>query len=84
VPSLNNRKSDIPQLAEQFIADICKDYGIPVKNFTSEALESLQNINWTGNIRELRNVIERLVILCDKTISEKDVITYTGSNTSIK
>lgn len=76
VPSLNERKDDIPILANHFLNAICKEYGMPVKQFTPDALSELQNINWTGNIRELRNVVERLVILADKSISAKDVKTY--------
>lgn len=76
VPSLNERKEDIPLLAEHFIKLICEEHGIPVKQFSKEAVKELQKINWTGNIRELRNVIERLIILGDKTITEKDVIAY--------
>jgi len=78
VPSLNERKDDIPKLANYFVNEICQDYGMPVKSFTPEALKELQKINWTGNIRELRNVIERLVILSDKKISEKEVIQFAG------
>lgn len=73
VPSLNERNSDIPLLAEHFINEICNDYGMPVKTFTPEAIKELQKINWTGNIRELRNVVERLVILSDKKITDKEV-----------
>jgi len=73
VPSLNERKEDILLLAESFVNEICADYGMPQKTFTAEALKELQKINWTGNIRELRNVVERLVILCDKKITDKDV-----------
>jgi DNA-binding NtrC family response regulator len=73
VPSLNERISDIPLLAEKFIEDTCQQQGKPNMNFTKEALEELQKIKWTGNIRELRNVVERLAILCDKTITDKDV-----------
>jgi len=76
VPSLNDRKEDIPLLVHHFLDEICKEQNIPVKNFTKEAIKELQKISWTGNIRELRNVIERLIILCDKTISDKDVIIY--------
>jgi two-component system nitrogen regulation response regulator NtrX len=76
VPALNDRKDDIPLLAEHFIKLICEEHGISTKQFTKEAIKELQKINWTGNIRELRNVIERLIILCEKTISDKDVITY--------
>jgi len=73
VPSLNERRDDIPLLAESFLKEICDDYGMPLKTFTAEALKELQKMNWTGNIRELRNVVERLVILCDKKITDKDV-----------
>ena len=73
VPSLNERTSDIPLLAKHFIDDICRLQGKPVMTFTKEALSELQKIKWTGNIRELRNVVERLAILCDKTITDKDV-----------
>jgi len=73
VPSLNERADDIPLLADYFLKEICGDYGMPPKSFTAEALKELQRINWTGNIRELRNVVERLVILCDKKITDKDV-----------
>lgn len=73
VPSLKERKDDIPLLAEYFVQEICSDYGMPQKTFSSEALKELQKLPWTGNIRELRNIVERLVILCDKKITDKDV-----------
>jgi len=76
VPSLNERKEDIPVLAEHFLKMICEDHGMPQKTFSKEAMKELQKINWTGNIREFRNVVERLIILCDKTITDKDVIAY--------
>ncbi len=76
VPSLNDRKEDIPLLAEHFLKMICEDHGMPLKTLTKEAMKELQKINWTGNIREFRNVVERLIILCDKTITDKDVIAY--------
>jgi DNA-binding NtrC family response regulator len=76
VPSLNERKEDIPLLADHFMKVICEDYGMPLKNFSKEAIKELQKIDWTGNIREFRNVVERLIILCDKTITDKDVIAY--------
>lgn len=76
VPSLNDRKEDIPLLAEHFLKLICEDHGMPPKTFTKEAIKELQKINWTGNIREFRNVVERLIILCDKIILDKDVIAY--------
>ena len=62
VPSLNDRKEDIPMLADHFLKLICDDYGMPIKLFTKEAIKELQKINWTGNIREFRNVVERLII----------------------
>ena len=73
VPSLNERIEDIPVLARHFISLICEEYGIPPKTITNEALAALQKNSWTGNIREFRNVIERLIILCEKEITEKDV-----------
>ena len=76
VPSLNERKEDIPLLAEHFLKLISEDHGIPPKTFTKEAIKELQKINWTGNIREFRNVVERLIILCDKVITDKDVLAY--------
>lgn len=76
VPSLNDRRDDIPLLVEQFLADICSDYGIAQKPIDAEAVKLLQQYNWTGNIRELRNVVERLVILSGKTISPEDVNNY--------
>lgn len=76
VPSLNERKEDIPMLAEHFLKMICEDHGMPNKSFSKDAIKELQKINWTGNIREFRNVVERLIILCDKVITDKDVIAY--------
>ena len=76
VPSLNERKDDIPLLVERFLSDICTKYGVAKKNIDDEALKLLQEYNWTGNIRELRNVVERLIILSGKTISTEDVKSY--------
>jgi DNA-binding NtrC family response regulator len=76
VPSLNERTADIPLLADHFLTLVCQEQGIQKKEFTNEAKFELQKINWTGNIRELRNVIERLVILCDNTIKGEDVARY--------
>ena len=76
VPSLNERKDDIPLLADYFLGKICDEHGIPLKKFHPAAYVALQNINWTGNIRELRNIIERLIILCSDTISADDVNRY--------
>jgi len=73
VPSLNERREDIPMLAEHFIALVCNEHGIPKKEFTDDALIELQQTDWTGNIRELRNIVERLVILCGKKITGDDV-----------
>ncbi|ULQ53877.1 sigma-54-dependent transcriptional regulator [Flavihumibacter fluvii] len=74
VPSLNDRREDIPLLVDKFLENICAEYGIAKKEIDKEALESLKQYNWTGNIRELRNVVERLVILSGKTITREDVI----------
>lgn len=76
VPSLNERRDDIPLLVEKFLDDICDDYGIPPKAISDDAMKMLQEYNWTGNIRELRNVVERLVILSGKGISRDDVKAY--------
>jgi DNA-binding NtrC family response regulator len=76
VPDLNDRRSDIPMLSEHFLTMICEDHGIPRKSFSKDAIEALQATNWTGNIRELRNIIERLVILCGEEIVGKDVQTF--------
>lgn len=76
VPTLNERVEDIPLLANHFIQQICSDYGIPEKSLADDAVKELQKIEWTGNIREFRNVIERLIILCDKKITAADVLTY--------
>lgn len=79
VPSLDNRKEDIPLLADYFINKICSEYGQSVKGITPEAIEELQKYSWTGNIREFRNVIERLIILCDRKIGAEDVKYYTSN-----
>ena len=76
VPSLNERREDIPMLTEHFLQLICQDHGIPKKSIDATAIEALQALNWTGNIRELRNIIERLVILSDQTITSSDVKRY--------
>ena len=76
VPSLNERTDDVPLIAEQFVNEICEDYGIPRKIITPKGMQALQTIQWNGNIRELRNVIERLVILCEQKINEEDVDAY--------
>ena len=76
VPSLNERRDDIPPLIDQFLTDICTDYGIAKKTIDDEAIKLLEDYDWTGNIRELRNVVERLVILSGKTITSEDVKNY--------
>lgn len=76
VPSLNERNEDIPLLADHFIQLICDEYGMSKKSITENAITELQKINWTGNIREFRNVIERLIILCDQQITEEDVLKF--------
>ncbi len=76
VPSLNDRRDDIPQLIDRFLESICADYGIAKKGIDDGAIKLLQQHNWTGNIRELRNVVERLVILSGKTIIADDVRNY--------
>ncbi|MCC5923811.1 MAG: sigma-54-dependent Fis family transcriptional regulator [Crocinitomicaceae bacterium] len=78
VPSLNDRKEDIPLIAEHFLSVICQEHGIPKKTFTPDALEAMKNTNWTGNIRELRNIVERMVILCDQEITGFDVNTFSN------
>ncbi len=76
VPSLNERRDDIPLLVNKFLKEICEDYGMTAKAIDSDAMKALQDYNWTGNIRELRNVVERLVILSGKTITAGDVKIY--------
>jgi two-component system, NtrC family, nitrogen regulation response regulator NtrX len=76
VPALKDRKEDIPMLAEYFNKLICEELGVSQKTFDPSALEALKDNPWTGNIREFRNVIERLIILCSDTITEKEVKVY--------
>lgn len=76
VPSLHERLEDIPLLANYFIQQICSEYGMPDKFITEDAVSELQKIEWRGNIRELRNVIERLIILCDRKITGVDVLNF--------
>jgi two-component system, NtrC family, nitrogen regulation response regulator NtrX len=79
VPDLNDRREDIPDLVYHFIELICEEYGIPTKKIEKKALDAFMRVNWTGNIRELRNVIERLIILCGQQIMEADVHKYVGN-----
>lgn len=76
VPPLNERREDIPELCTHFLQLICKEQGVAAKQLDIKALELITSMNWTGNIRELRNVLERLVILCDGDISAPHVIRY--------
>ena len=76
VPGLNDRKSDIPELARYFICQICSESGKPEREISEEALKLLMEKNWPGNIRELRNVMERLLILGGSPISAQDVQDY--------
>ncbi|RFC55934.1 sigma-54-dependent transcriptional regulator [Brumimicrobium aurantiacum] len=78
VPTLNEREEDIPLLAEHFLTMTCAEHGIPRKKFSEDALEALKNTKWSGNIRELRNIIERMVILCDHEITGFDVNTFSN------
>lgn len=76
VPSLKERKEDIPTLAAAFCEEVCAEYSLPIKTFTADAMKALQALPWTGNIRELRNMVERLIILCENKITETDVLTF--------
>lgn len=76
VPSLNERLEDIPLLADHFNRVIAEEYGTSPKVIRDDAINELQKINWTGNIREFRNVLERLIILCEKEITGNDVISF--------
>ena len=76
VPTLNDRREDIPLLVDFFTKKIAKEQGIPVKEFSAEAVQLLQEYDWTGNIRELRNVVERLIILGEKEVTKNDVALF--------
>ncbi len=76
VPSLNERLEDVPLLADHFNQLICEEYGTTPKVIKEDAIKELKKITWTGNIREFRNVLERLIILCEKEITGKDVISF--------
>ena len=80
VPCLNDRREDIPLLIDYYLEMIAEEYGQSNKNIDKDALELLSQYNWTGNIRELRNVVERLVILSGKKIELQDVTTYVLPN----
>jgi len=79
VPPLTERRLDIPLLADKFLNDIATEYGNPPKSFTPSAMAYLQSLPWTGNVRELRNVIERLIIMCGDQITQEDVRQYAAT-----
>jgi two-component system, NtrC family, nitrogen regulation response regulator NtrX len=83
VPSLNERRDDIPLLIEHFNRRIAEEYGHPPKRYSPESIHALQEYNWTGNIRELANVVERLSILCDASVREEDVYRYVFPNAEV-
>lgn len=85
VPHLTERTEDIPIIAQNFLENICKDYGMPVKKINDAAINALKALPWTGNVRELHNMIERLIILSDKVITENDVKAFAnpGGGTNI-
>lgn len=84
VPSLNDRSEDIPLLAKHFLEQLGMEQGMPMKTFSEGSLEELQKITWTGNIRELRNVVERLAILCEREITREDVIRFAQPLSQVK
>jgi len=85
VPHLTERTDDIPVIAQNFLENICNDYGMPVKKINDGGMAALQALPWTGNVRELHNMIERLIILSDKVITENDVRAFAnpGGGTNI-
>lgn len=78
VPPLSERREDIPLLAEKFLQDVAEEYGDQAKTFKADAMEHLKSLPWTGNVRELRNVVERLVIMCGQEITVDEVKLYAG------
>jgi len=82
VPSLSERLEDIPLLVKHFSARICQEYGVAEKKFASNAIKQLQKLSWTGNIRELRNVVERLIILSGDEVCKQEVVKYVTPNNS--
>jgi two-component system nitrogen regulation response regulator NtrX len=83
VPPLTERKDDIALITQAFVEEICSDYNMPVKKISDGALEALKALPWTGNIRELRNMVERLIILSDKTITEDDVKAFANPSAPV-
>jgi len=84
VPPLRERSQDIDLLIDYFLKEICSNYGMPEKLIKLDARRLLTSYMWPGNIRELRNVIERLIILCEKEISVKDIKIHTNMRNTIK
>ena len=76
VPALKDRSDDIPLLVDNFSKEICAEYNFPIPDFTPKAFDAMKKLDWNGNIRELRNVVERLIILCGKEITEFDILNY--------
>jgi two-component system nitrogen regulation response regulator NtrX len=83
VPPLTERRDDIALLTQSFLEEICNEYGMPVKKVSDAALEALKALPWTGNIRELRNMVERLIILSDKTITDSDVKAFANPSAPV-
>jgi two-component system nitrogen regulation response regulator NtrX len=83
VPPLTERRDDIALLTQSFLEEICDEYGMPVKKVSDAALEALKALPWTGNIRELRNMVERLIILSDKTITDSDVKAFANPSAPV-
>jgi len=83
VPPLVERKDDIGLLTQHFLDEICNEYGMPVKKISEQALDALKALPWTGNIRELRNMVERLIILSDKTITDGDVKAFANPSAPV-
>ncbi|WP_299284881.1 sigma-54 dependent transcriptional regulator [uncultured Mucilaginibacter sp.] len=83
VPPLSDRRDDIPLLTKSFLEEVCTDYGMPVKKVSDAGMEALKALPWTGNIRELRNMIERLIILSDKTITDLDVKAFANPSAPV-
>ncbi len=83
VPPLSDRRDDIPLLTRNFLEEICTDYGMPVKKVSEAGMDALKALPWSGNIRELRNMIERLIILSDKTITDADVKAFANPSSPV-
>lgn len=83
VPPLTERRDDIPLITQNFLEEICSEYGMPVKRFSEPAMEALKALPWSGNIRELRNMVERLIILSDKVITDGDVKAFANPSAPV-